>query len=197
MLTPVPGERRRCWSKPGNPRVKFMHCLPAFHDTNTVVGREIMEHTGMTDGLEVTDEVFDSPASIVFDQAENRLHTIKAILVATLGLRGGDDGQRTEPPPSTTPAQSESGSHRTQAVLGLTSPISLPAARSHTPIDGCRAGEIGLAVWSGDERNCTPPDHLPRPRIVRLQLSAWLRRAVATTIVHSGSVVVAVRLRFG
>ena len=61
-----------------------MHCLPAFHDTNTVVGREIMEHTGMTSGLEVTDEVFESPASIVFDQAENRLHTIKAILVATL-----------------------------------------------------------------------------------------------------------------
>jgi ornithine carbamoyltransferase len=62
-----------------------MHCLPAFHDTNTVVGREIMEHTGTTAGLEVTDEVFTSPASIVFDQAENRLHTIKAILVATLG----------------------------------------------------------------------------------------------------------------
>ena len=72
-------------AKSGNPAVKFMHCLPAFHDTNTVVGREIMEHTGMTGGLEVTDEVFKSSASIVFDQAENRLHTIKAILVATLG----------------------------------------------------------------------------------------------------------------
>jgi acyl-phosphate glycerol 3-phosphate acyltransferase len=71
--------------KAGNPAVKFMHCLPAFHDPNTVVGREIMEHTGMTNGLEVTGEVFSSPASIVFDQAENRLHTIKAILVATLG----------------------------------------------------------------------------------------------------------------
>ena len=69
----------------GNPAVKFMHCLPAYHDPNTVVGREIMEHTGMTSGLEVTGEVFNSPASIVFDQAENRLHTIKAILVATLG----------------------------------------------------------------------------------------------------------------
>jgi ornithine carbamoyltransferase len=69
----------------GNPQVKFMHCLPAFHDTNTVVGREMMEHTGMTSGLEVTGEVFESGASIVFDQAENRLHTIKAILVATLG----------------------------------------------------------------------------------------------------------------
>jgi ornithine carbamoyltransferase len=69
----------------GNPTVKFMHCLPAFHDPNTTVGREIMEHTGMTDGLEVTGEVFGSQASIVFDQAENRLHTIKAILVATLG----------------------------------------------------------------------------------------------------------------
>jgi ornithine carbamoyltransferase len=70
--------------KARNPAVKFMHCLPAFHDMNTVVGREIMEHTGMTDGLEVTDEVFRSPAAIVFDQAENRLHTIKAVLVATL-----------------------------------------------------------------------------------------------------------------
>ncbi len=68
----------------GNPRVKFMHCLPAFHDPNTTVGREIMEHTGMTEGLEVTGEVFGSDASIVFDQAENRLHTIKAVLVATL-----------------------------------------------------------------------------------------------------------------
>jgi Aspartate/ornithine carbamoyltransferase, Asp/Orn binding domain len=70
--------------KARGPAVKVMHCLPAFHDTNTVVGREIMEHTGMTDGLEVTDEVFRSPAAIVFDQAENRLHTIKAVLVATL-----------------------------------------------------------------------------------------------------------------
>jgi ornithine carbamoyltransferase len=69
----------------GNPRVKFMHCLPAFHDPNTIVGREIMDRTGMTGGLEVTGEVFESNASIVFDQAENRLHTIKAILVATLG----------------------------------------------------------------------------------------------------------------
>jgi ornithine carbamoyltransferase len=69
----------------GNPKVKFMHCLPAFHDPNTTVGREMMEHTGMTSGLEVTGEVFGSGASIVFDQAENRLHTIKAILVATLG----------------------------------------------------------------------------------------------------------------
>ena len=71
--------------KSGNPAVKFMHCLPAYHDMNTAVGREIMEHTGMTSGLEVTGEVFESGASIVFDQAENRLHTIKAILVATLG----------------------------------------------------------------------------------------------------------------
>ena len=71
--------------KARNPAVKFMHCLPAYHDKNTVVGREIMEHTGMSDGLEVTDEVFRSPAAIVFDQAENRLHTIKAVLVATLG----------------------------------------------------------------------------------------------------------------
>ena len=68
----------------GNSAVKFMHCLPAFHDSNTEVGRDIMEHTGMPGGLEVTDEVFKSGASVVFDQAENRLHTIKAVLVATL-----------------------------------------------------------------------------------------------------------------
>jgi ornithine carbamoyltransferase len=69
----------------GTNKVKFMHCLPAFHDTNTVVGREIMEQTGMREGLEVTNDVFESASSIVFDQAENRLHTIKALLVATLG----------------------------------------------------------------------------------------------------------------
>ncbi len=68
----------------GNPNVKFMHCLPAFHDSETTVGGEIAEATGMSSGLEVTDDVFRSPASIVFDQAENRLHTIKAVLVATL-----------------------------------------------------------------------------------------------------------------
>ena len=72
-------------ARTGNPRVKFMHCLPAFHDPNTIVGREMMEHTDMKQGIEVTGEVFESEASIVFDQAENRLHTIKAILVATLG----------------------------------------------------------------------------------------------------------------
>jgi ornithine carbamoyltransferase len=69
----------------GNPAAKFLHCLPAFHAPNTTVGTEIMNAVSMPDGLEVTDEVFESPASIVFDQAENRLHTIKAILVATLG----------------------------------------------------------------------------------------------------------------
>ncbi|MGH8894088.1 MAG: ornithine carbamoyltransferase [Actinomycetes bacterium] len=68
----------------GNPDVKFLHCLPAFHDRNTAVGAEIHAKTGM-DGLEVTDEVFESEHSIVFDQAENRMHTIKAVLVATLG----------------------------------------------------------------------------------------------------------------
>ena len=67
----------------GNPDVKFLHCLPAYHDRKTAIGEEIYQLTGM-EGLEVTDEVFESPASIVFDQAENRMHTIKAILVATL-----------------------------------------------------------------------------------------------------------------
>jgi ornithine carbamoyltransferase len=67
-----------------NPQVKFMHCLPAFHNRDTKVGEQIYQDYGM-DGLEVTDEVFESDHSIVFDQAENRLHTIKAIMVATLG----------------------------------------------------------------------------------------------------------------
>jgi ornithine carbamoyltransferase len=68
----------------GNPAVRFMHCLPAFHDLETEVGRAMFDRYGMT-SMEVTDEVFESEASIVFDQAENRLHTIKAVLVATLG----------------------------------------------------------------------------------------------------------------
>jgi ornithine carbamoyltransferase len=68
----------------GNPNVKFMHCLPAFHNTDTKVGKEIFDKFGM-ESLEVTEEVFESPASVVFDEAENRLHTIKAVMVATLG----------------------------------------------------------------------------------------------------------------
>ena len=73
-------------AKTGNPRVRFMHCLPSFHDKNTIVGRKVMEQTGVEDGLEVTNDVFESDASLVFDQAENRLHTIKAVLVATIGI---------------------------------------------------------------------------------------------------------------
>ncbi|MDO9398298.1 MAG: ornithine carbamoyltransferase [Herbiconiux sp.] len=68
----------------GNPHVKFMHCLPAFHDRATEVGEDLYRRTGLS-ALEVSDEVFESAASIVFDQAENRMHTIKAVLVATLG----------------------------------------------------------------------------------------------------------------
>ena len=67
----------------GNPAVKFMHCLPAFHNTETEIGAHIHEKFGI-DAMEVSDEVFESRASIVFDQAENRMHTIKAILVATM-----------------------------------------------------------------------------------------------------------------
>ena len=68
----------------GNPKCKFMHCLPAFHNRETKVGEEIYQKFGL-DGMEVTEEVFESPASIVFDEAENRMHTIKAVMVATLG----------------------------------------------------------------------------------------------------------------
>jgi ornithine carbamoyltransferase len=70
----------------GNPNVKFLHCLPAFHNRDTKVGEEIFNKYGL-DGLEVTEDVFESKHSIVFDEAENRLHTIKAVMVATLGSK--------------------------------------------------------------------------------------------------------------
>ena len=70
--------------KTGNPDVKFMHCLPAFHNRETKIGEEIYKKFGL-ESMEVSEEVFESPASIVFDEAENRLHTIKAVMVATLG----------------------------------------------------------------------------------------------------------------
>jgi ornithine carbamoyltransferase len=69
----------------GNPEVKFMHCLPALHNTQTQIGQQIYEQRGLM-ALEVTEEVFESPASVVFDQAENRLHTIKALMAATIGV---------------------------------------------------------------------------------------------------------------
>lgn len=67
-----------------NPKLKFLHCLPAFHDWQTEIGEAIFKKFGLV-AMEVTDEVFESPASIVFDQAENRLHTIKAVMIATIG----------------------------------------------------------------------------------------------------------------
>jgi len=69
----------------GNPQVKFLHCLPAFHDDQTTLGRQMAEQYGLHGGMEVSHEVFESAHSIVFDQAENRMHTIKAVMVATLG----------------------------------------------------------------------------------------------------------------
>ncbi|MGL4723294.1 MAG: ornithine carbamoyltransferase [Scandinavium sp.] len=68
----------------GNPQVKLLHCLPAFHDDQTTLGKQMAQEFGLHGGMEVTDEVFESEASIVFDQAENRMHTIKAVMVATL-----------------------------------------------------------------------------------------------------------------
>lgn len=68
-----------------NPQVKFLHCLPAFHDDQTTIGKQMAEQYGLHGGMEVTDEVFESAHSIVFDQAENRMRTIKAVMVATLG----------------------------------------------------------------------------------------------------------------
>jgi ornithine carbamoyltransferase len=69
----------------GNPRVKFMHCLPAFHNSETKVGKDIAaRYPNLANGVEVTEEVFESPANIAFEQAENRMHTIKAILVSAL-----------------------------------------------------------------------------------------------------------------
>ena len=76
----------------GNPDVKFLHCLPAFHDRNTTVGQDIYTKTGM-DGLEVTDDVFESPLNAAFDQAENRMHTIKAVMVATLATPTTEETQ--------------------------------------------------------------------------------------------------------
>jgi len=73
-----------CLKLTGNPDVKFLHCLPAFHNRETTIGEDIFTKFGL-DGMEVTEEVFESEASIVFDQAENRMHTIKAVMVATLG----------------------------------------------------------------------------------------------------------------
>jgi ornithine carbamoyltransferase len=70
--------------KTGNPAVKFLHCLPAFHNRETKIGEEIFQKFGI-DAMEVTEEVFESPASVVWDEAENRIHTIKAVMVATLG----------------------------------------------------------------------------------------------------------------
>jgi ornithine carbamoyltransferase len=76
----------------GNPDVKFMHPLPSLHDTQTDIGRQVYERYGL-EALEVTDQVFESPASVVFDEAENRMHTIKALMVATLSGEDGGDGE--------------------------------------------------------------------------------------------------------
>jgi ornithine carbamoyltransferase len=70
--------------KTGNPDIKFLHCLPAFHNRETSIGEDIYQKFGL-DAMEVTEEVFESAASVVFDEAENRVHTIKAVMVATLG----------------------------------------------------------------------------------------------------------------
>ncbi len=75
----------QCMRNTGNPNAKFLHCLPAFHNLDTKVGKEVCTKYDLPNGMEVTEEVFESPNSIVFDEAENRVHTIKAVMVATLG----------------------------------------------------------------------------------------------------------------
>lgn len=84
MLTPYQ-VNGAIMSKSGHPQVKFMHCLPAYHNADTKVGKDVSEQFGMKNGVEVTEEVFEGSNSLVFDQAENRMHTIKAVMVATLG----------------------------------------------------------------------------------------------------------------
>lgn len=76
--------KKEVMAKTGNPKCKFMHCLPAYHNLETQVGRDVYKQFGI-DGVEVTEDVFESENSIVFDEAENRMHTIKAVMVATLG----------------------------------------------------------------------------------------------------------------
>jgi ornithine carbamoyltransferase len=71
-------------TKTENPHVKFLHCLPAFHNRETVIGEDVYQKFGL-EAMEVSEDVFESDASIVFDEAENRIHTIKAVMVATLG----------------------------------------------------------------------------------------------------------------
>ena len=83
LLTPYQ-VNKRAMELTGNKNCKFMHCLPAYHNLETQVGRDVYKQFGMN-GLEVTEEVFESENSIVFDEAENRMHTIKAVMVATLG----------------------------------------------------------------------------------------------------------------
>ena len=83
LLTPYRVDARMM-ALTGDAQSKFMHCLPAYHDQGTAVGERIARDFGLLDGVEVSDEVFESPSSIVFDQAENRMHTIKAVMVATL-----------------------------------------------------------------------------------------------------------------
>jgi ornithine carbamoyltransferase len=77
----------------GNPAVRFLHCLPALHDRGTEIGQRVYARRGL-DALEVTDEVFESPASVVFDQAENRMHTIKALMIATIPAQAATGGSR-------------------------------------------------------------------------------------------------------
>ena len=80
-----PARDGRILKAAANPRVRFMHCLPAFHNSETKVGKQIAEqYPDLKNGIEVTDDVFESPANIAFDQAENRMHTIKAVLVSSL-----------------------------------------------------------------------------------------------------------------
>jgi ornithine carbamoyltransferase len=132
----------------GNPAVKFLHCLPALHDRHTRLGEEIWQRRGL-DGLEVTDEVFGSPASVVFDQAENRLHTIKALMVATLGgVTPAAGGAGPAPEAATPEAAAPEAAAPEAGAAGAGVPVA-GAAVAGVPVAGAAGAGVPVAGAAG------------------------------------------------